>query len=295
MRYINKNDNEPEAFKQWKIQMADVLEKLYRNKKVASQRIWRLLDRQNRLFNKKKLRAHLIEEQGHLCCYCGRRVSLRSNHTVIDHLLPKSKYKEKTYDYANLLLSCMGGSRHIIHFLQNGESLESVAQDYGIRPEALKQINVSEHQVEVLEESYDLSNLKEGDRLIVILKANGTRQHCDAKKRDLVLPVHPLRQDCASHFRYRALDGRIEELNEDAGESIANLGLNANPYLLQQRKNVITEAYHKLQQLLQLFGGDKEKFNQARQRLLRQYEVPNPKTGKLPPFAFVTAAILREG
>ena len=106
----------------------------------------------------------------------------------------------------------MGGSRHIIHFLKNGETLDSVARDYGIRPELLKQINVSEHQVEVLEDTFDLANLQEGDRLIVILKANGTRQHCDAKKRDQILPVHPLRTDCASHFRYHPLDGRMEEL-----------------------------------------------------------------------------------
>ncbi len=294
MRYIDKTDNEPEAFQQWKVQMADLLQKFYNDPKVTSQRLWRILDRQNPLFNKKKLRAHLLQEQAHLCCYCGRRINRYINNTVIDHLLPKSKFKEKTYEYTNLLLSCMGGSRNIIHRLKKGETLESVARDYGLAQNALEQINVSEHQVDVLEASYDLNDLKAGDQLIVILKSSGSRQHCDAKKRDYIIPIHPLKADCSQHFRYNALDGRMKEQNQAAKASIDNLGLNSNPHLLQQRKNVINEAYHKLQELVNLFGTDKEKFNLIRKKMIRQYEEPNQKTGKLPPFAFVTAAVLKQ-
>ncbi len=296
MRYINKADKEPDAFQQWKEDIKEELERLLANPDTPSRRIWRLLDRKSGVYNKKMLRAHLIEEQGYLCCYCGRRITLNKNNTVIDHLFPKSKFRDRTYDYENLLLSCTGGSRNIVHVLREDESLESVAIDYGVPMSRLQLINVSQNQVEVMEKTYDLTNLKSGDKIIIILKADRSRQHCDTKKRESILPIHPLQPDCESHFKYDALDGRIVQTSEAVAEAVSILGLNANPFIVQQRKNTLDEAYNKLKAIIEAIGpNDKEQFNKLRKKLLRRYQKPNGKTGRLPAFAFVTKAVLANG
>ena len=59
---------------------------------------------------KEDLRAHLIDEQGGICCYCGKRI-LPDCHSVIEHLLPKGlkQYQHLQLAYSNLLCSCDGG------------------------------------------------------------------------------------------------------------------------------------------------------------------------------------------
>jgi uncharacterized protein (TIGR02646 family) len=64
------------------------------------------------------LRRRLFEEQGHLCCYCGRRVVANDNH--IEHFVPRDdKYGNSalTFVWSNLLASCQanlmrGDPRH---------------------------------------------------------------------------------------------------------------------------------------------------------------------------------------
>ena len=45
------------------------------------------------------------------------------------------------------------------------------------------------------------------------------------KKRDLPLPVLPTQEKCDEYFKFREVDGGIEGLNEDAGQSIGVLCL----------------------------------------------------------------------
>ena len=48
----------------------------------------------------------LIEEQHHICCYCGRRIASSDSH--IEHLQPRSDTGEDLkLSYANMLASCM--------------------------------------------------------------------------------------------------------------------------------------------------------------------------------------------
>jgi uncharacterized protein (TIGR02646 family) len=59
----------------------------------------------------------LCEEQGYICCYCGREIKC-DEQTQIEHLYPKSteEYKEMQLDYeTNLLACCDGGkaNRHL--------------------------------------------------------------------------------------------------------------------------------------------------------------------------------------
>lgn len=55
---------------------------------------------------RQQLRGHLIKEQGHICCYCMKRISLQNSH--IEHFQPKIRFPQNDLDYQNLLASCNG-------------------------------------------------------------------------------------------------------------------------------------------------------------------------------------------
>lgn len=55
---------------------------------------------------RKKLRQALIAEQGDICCYCMKRISLGNSH--IEHFRPKALFPQIDLDYQNLLASCNG-------------------------------------------------------------------------------------------------------------------------------------------------------------------------------------------
>jgi uncharacterized protein (TIGR02646 family) len=48
----------------------------------------------------------LLQEQGYICCYCGRPISRNQCH--IEHFRPKSVYRHLTFEYTNLIASCQG-------------------------------------------------------------------------------------------------------------------------------------------------------------------------------------------
>lgn len=54
-----------------------------------------------------ELRASLLAEQGHLCCYCMKRISLRT--MKIEHWASQSDNEDRTVDYDNLMGACTGG------------------------------------------------------------------------------------------------------------------------------------------------------------------------------------------
>lgn len=60
---------------------------------------------------KQKLKKSLLEEQGHICCYCMKRITAEESH--IEHFVPRTlswKYPAKDIQlgYENLFASCMG-------------------------------------------------------------------------------------------------------------------------------------------------------------------------------------------
>lgn len=55
---------------------------------------------------KNDLRHSLLEEQGHICCYCMQRISI--DQMKNEHWKPQSQYPELQLDYYNLLGACNG-------------------------------------------------------------------------------------------------------------------------------------------------------------------------------------------
>lgn len=54
---------------------------------------------------KRVLHQSLLDEQGHVCCYCGRRISLTDSH--IEHFRPQELRGDLALNHENLLASCI--------------------------------------------------------------------------------------------------------------------------------------------------------------------------------------------
>lgn len=64
---------------------------------------WRELSYYNKETHYKTLREQLRQEQKGLCCYC---CQILAEKVTIEHLKPRNPYKDLTFKYENLLLSC---------------------------------------------------------------------------------------------------------------------------------------------------------------------------------------------
>ena len=60
--------------------------------------------------NKDGVRASLLAEQGHLCCYCMKRIpeSNKTPGSKIEHFLCQDDYRQEELNYSNMLLACLG-------------------------------------------------------------------------------------------------------------------------------------------------------------------------------------------
>ena len=56
--------------------------------------------------NKSDIKESLLKEQGHLCCYCMRRI--QSTNMKVEHWKSQESYPELQLDYGNMLAACMG-------------------------------------------------------------------------------------------------------------------------------------------------------------------------------------------
>ncbi|MBF0551844.1 MAG: TIGR02646 family protein [Deltaproteobacteria bacterium] len=92
MKLIHKSE-EPKFFSDWKGQVSK-----------AKRYIWKYFqdpDKQN-------LHQSIMEEQGYLCCYCGQRIDEKKSH--IEHVRPRSKFPKQTFEYGNMLASCLSNT-----------------------------------------------------------------------------------------------------------------------------------------------------------------------------------------
>ncbi|MEA5551562.1 retron system putative HNH endonuclease [Anabaena cylindrica UHCC 0172] len=88
MKYINKSE-EPESFTAWKELENDDWKPSWNNFSKP---------------HKTDVHNSLLQEQGCICCYCGRLITIDSSH--IEHLQPRTTYPQLSLDYTNLLASC---------------------------------------------------------------------------------------------------------------------------------------------------------------------------------------------
>lgn len=88
MKHIVKGD-EPEAFINWKLLSNDDWQPTFGNLPGEVKNV---------------VRSALMAEQGWICCYCERRLSVEDSH--LEHLRPQSDTEVDPLDFANLLCSC---------------------------------------------------------------------------------------------------------------------------------------------------------------------------------------------
>lgn len=58
---------------------------------------------------KDELRASLVNEQRHLCCYCMSRIKATHDGMKIEHWQSQTRFSDRQLDYDNLLGACRGG------------------------------------------------------------------------------------------------------------------------------------------------------------------------------------------
>ncbi|WP_392535386.1 retron system putative HNH endonuclease [Nostoc sp. C117] len=88
MKYIKKSE-EPESFTVWK--------------NLANED-WQPSWDDFRKPQKTDVHDSLLQEQGFICCYCGRRITKEISH--IEHLKPRYPNTELALEYTNMLASC---------------------------------------------------------------------------------------------------------------------------------------------------------------------------------------------
>lgn len=88
MKYILKQQ-QPELFSTWKSIANDEWQPTF--KELSGD-------------TNKALKQALMQEQGEICCYCERRITLDDSH--MEHIKPQSTYPELALEYENIGLSC---------------------------------------------------------------------------------------------------------------------------------------------------------------------------------------------
>lgn len=104
MRYIQKRP-EPASFTEWKTKANEVWQPAWNNFQAPQ---------------KDDVHQSLLEEQGHICCYCGKGITreikrvgvdpkgIKRTISHIEHLKPRTHFPSQALVYENLLASCMG-------------------------------------------------------------------------------------------------------------------------------------------------------------------------------------------
>ncbi len=285
MRFIDKHRYRiPKDYEKWLLFHDKVLQEKYVDTSITGARLWAFMDVNNKIYDKEKLKVQLLEDQGYICCYCGQRIE-HEYHTRIEHVLPKSKYKKLTYDYNNLLVACRGGCRPVIHIVQEGESIDDIAKIYNVDVEDLETIWINNHY----KRDIDLENLKLGDRVIVVPQSKKDEQHCDVRKGNEIIAITPLQKKCNEKFTYLE-SGKII-INNENQETVKILGLNKNPKIIKDRKNIVTKIVFLRERLLDDAGFDKSLAQGRISKLIQKYN--KGVNGKLDPYCFVTISKLQ--
>lgn len=228
-------------------------------KTVRGKHIWNLMT------DKKELKKHLLQEQGFVCCYCGRRI-FNDHNTQIEHLDAKHSFenRHKIYDYDNLMASCYGSSKGVIHIVENNQDIAELARVYGIAPKYLTEVLIDKAKYEEIKEKNESGrlNVKVGDKVVIIKASDDKKhQHCGQRKDDKNVELHPLIEDCEKYIFYKQNKGGVILESEQYQTSIDILGLNDNEVLNSQRGFMVKEALGLRTKIIR--ANDREKFMKA--------------------------------
>ena len=99
MKKIDKG-NSPGWFETWKQNFKHI------NRREAHYKNDFSSEDSDGIIRRRQLRSQLIEEQGHICCYCMKRILLNNSH--IEHFWPKMHFPQIDLEYNNMFASCNG-------------------------------------------------------------------------------------------------------------------------------------------------------------------------------------------
>lgn len=297
MIYIDKTSPESLELKakleKWKHSHRKFLSESYKDSQITGETIWKYLD-DNRTeeIDKSLLKERFLIEQGYLCGYCGARINLENSH--IEHIKPKSLYKENTYDYDNLILSCYGCSKNIIHIVNNpNESLDSISKYWGVRKEDIEDLYLDENRKNLISKEYNLDLINLKDSIWIIKIENNDQQHCGMKKLDeyFDLFISPLMIDCFNNFKYR--ENSYETIigtSHEAKQTIQILGLNNNRKMNIYRSEFLKKGKDLQQKILTISKGNKSDFQKVKDKWIET--LSKKENNHYSPFFFVTIAAL---
>lgn len=249
----NNNSEELAEYEQWKGEYlpAMIQKFIERNKDI-----WRQAS--GREGGITKIKKVLLNEQGFVCCYCGKRIS--KDKMTIEHIETRKKSIEnnnidKIFDHNNLIASCVS-TKHIV---SDKDTWISIANKYGINERELKNAN---KRVHTLSEN----------QLINLPKKVKT---CNDRRGDRELIIHPMIEDCDSYFKYH-LTGEVAveaaKDQENTQYAIDILGLNTKN-LKDIRKNLLSAIFNYIKK-----SGQDDL--QAIEDLIQKYETSDDKNEK---------------
>ncbi|MCP4107687.1 MAG: TIGR02646 family protein [Desulfobacteraceae bacterium] len=263
MKYIKKNE-EPKKFADWK--------------KQENPTTWKYL----RYSVKSTVRDSLIDEQGHICCYCGTKI--QKDNTRIEHLKPREFYKQDIFNYSNLLASCYGSSKDIYIDIKENDTLEKIANQHSVPKEEIEFLNPNI--------DFNVSNLPKKIKISKIADCRPEDLHCDPRKDNNEIPINPLMPDCEDYFQYRSADGEMVSTgSQEAEDTISILGLNAK-LCKDSRKSRLDGIIKEVNNIMLNEKPTKEIFRFKIEKLINRYKQRNDES-QFQPYCFVFISYLQ--
>ena len=261
--------------------------------KLASKKSKRYVVEGQKIVPTDVLRTHLITQQNGICCYCGSL--LKGDITRIEHLNPKSMYRDKVFEYENLFASCSGGAFFKEEYTvdEDDETIDTIAtKEKGFKEMgALIKLNgdwienidgTRQESVDVFRDTF--AKLKKGTKIYYPRYSRDKDFfHCDNRKGSEQINIQPIPTDgllystkpqadnnpfvysCANRIIYDEIDGNIvvDALFEYSINDV--LGLNIET-LKREREKAFNRAEGSYQTIEGDCGNDEqlvEKLEQA--------------------------------
>ena len=247
----------------------------------------------------------LCENQGYICCYCGSPIR-KPNHSGIEHLVPKSKFKDKLFDYNNLFASC--GSENY------GHKGSEVAYEYNVKEEDKQRFNnnldslknylkqlfhITETDIYVVKNNkigsiIGISKFPISQKLIIVTPK--PKRTCNEAKLDILINFDLKDSNLASYFSYDN-EGKIVandflsnkiEIQNDLDET---LQLNCT-YLKDRRATIKSIIEQEINIIFENYANDRQNIIDALENLYQSYSTIN-EFKELEPYCFVKTTTIK--